>query len=147
MKIARTAMKNLSERIIEVLKETKRLSDEDIQKALAAYAKEEKGKLRDVLVRMGFVSEKELTSLLSMELKIPFLNLAKFKIDPEIGKLIPEKIARKHSLIPTSKIGNTITIAMADPMNIVATDDIAILTKSKVDVVISTEKDIQDALD
>ena len=135
-------MKNLSERILEVLKETKRISDEDIQKALAAYAKEEKGKLRDVLVRMGLVSEKELTSLLSMELKIPFLNLSKFKVDPEIGKLIPEKIARKHQLIPTSKIGSTVTIAMADPMNIVAIDDISILTKSKVDIVISTEKDI-----
>ena len=140
-------MKNLSERIVEVLKQSKRISETDIQKALVEYAKDGSGKLRDVLVRMGLISDKELTSLLSAELKIPFLNLAKYKIDPEILRLIPEKLARKHQIIPISKIGNTLTLAMVDPFNIFAVDDIGLLTKSKVECVLATEKDVQDALD
>ena len=140
-------MKNLSERVIEVLKATKRITEADIQKALILYAGEGKGKLRDVLVNMGLISDVELTSLLSVELKIPFLNLAKYQIHPGIAKLIPEKVARKYQIIPISKIGNTITLAMADPFNIIAVDDISLITKSKIDCVISAEKDIQQALD
>src|SRR3989338_7668751 len=140
-------MKNLSERIVEILKQSKRISEEDIQKALLEYAKNGNGKLRDVLVRMNLISDKELTSLLSAELKIPFLNLAKYKIDPEIVRLIPEKLARKHQIVPISKIGSTLTLAMVDPFNIIAVDDIGLLTKSKVDCVLATEKDVQDALD
>jgi len=140
-------MKNLSERIIEVLKNTKRIKTTDIQKALELYSKEEKGKLRDVLVRMGLITEKELISLLSMELEIPFLNLSKYKIKPELAQIIPEKVCRKHQLIPISKIGEKITLAMADPVNIVAIDDIMLLTNMKVECVIATEKDIEEALD
>jgi len=140
-------MKNLSERIVEVLKASKRISEEDIMRALAEYAKDSKGKLRDVLVRMGLITDKELTSLLSAELKVPFLNLAKYKIDPEIVKMIPEKLARKHQIVPVSKIGSTLTLAMVDPFNIIAVDDIGILTKSKIDCVLATEKDILDALE
>lgn len=140
-------MKNLSERIVEALKQSKRISEADIQNALAEYAKDGSGKLRNVLVRMGLVSDKELTSLLSAELKIPFLNLAKYKIDPEILRLIPEKLARKHQIIPISKIGNTLMLAMVDPFNIIAVDDIGLLTKSKVECVLATERDVQDALD
>ncbi len=141
------ATKNLSERVIEALKASKRLTDADIQKALAEYAKNTSGKLRDVLVRMGLVSEKELMSLLSVELKIPFLNLSKYKIDPQLAKLVPEKLARKHQIVPVSKIGTTLTLAIVDPFNIFAIDDISILTQCKVDCVISTEKDIVEALD
>ncbi len=141
-------MKNLSERIVEVLKTSKRISEADIQKALIEYAKDgTNGKLRNVLVRMGLISDKELTSLLSEELKVPFLNLAKFKIDGEIVKMIPEKLARKYQIVPVSKMGSTLTLAMVDPFNIIAVDDIGILTRSKIDVVLATEKDILEALD
>ena len=140
-------MKNLSERIVQVLKDSKRISEADIQKALAEYAKNGNGKLRDVLVRMGLISDKELTAMLSDELKIRFFNLAKFKIDPEIVRLIPEKLARKHQVVPVSKIGSTLTLAMVDPFNIIAVDDIGLLTKSKIDVVLATEKDVLDALE
>ncbi len=140
-------MRNLSERIVEVLKSSKRINEQDIARALVEYSKDSKGKLRDVLVRMGLISDKELTSILSAELKIPFLNLAKYKIDPEIVKMIPEKLARKHQIVPVSRIGNTLTLAMVDPFNIIAVDDIGILTKSKIDCVLATEKDILDALE
>ncbi len=140
-------MINLSERIIEALKSSKRISEADIQKALAVYLREGGHNLRDVLLRMNLVSEKELASLLSVELKIPFMNLSKYKIRPEIGKIISEKMAKTHRMIPISKIGDTITLAMADPLNIFATDDIALVTRSKIECVMSTEKDILEAID
>ncbi|MGH7198917.1 MAG: GspE/PulE family protein [Candidatus Omnitrophota bacterium] len=139
-------MGNLSERIIAVLKESKRVTQADIDRALAIYSKEGGGKLKDILVRMGVISEKELLGLLSEEVKIPFLNLAKYKINKDLAKLIPEKTARKHSVVPIAEMGRTLTVAMLDPFNVFAIDDIALFTKHKVECVISTEKDIEEAL-
>ncbi|HTL71456.1 MAG TPA: GspE/PulE family protein [Candidatus Eisenbacteria bacterium] len=140
-------MKNISERIIEALKKSNRISEADIQKALAVYAKEGGGKLADVLVRMELISENELISILGDELNMPFLNLAKYKLDPDLGQMVPEKLARKYQIVPISKMGKTLTLAVRDPFNILAIDDIAAFTKHKVDCVISTEKEIKNALD
>ncbi len=140
-------MKNLSECIIEVLKKSKRLSDEDIQKALLLFATEGGNSLRDVLVRMGLVTDKELMSLVGVELKIPFLDLTKLKVPQEILKLVPEKVAKKHRVVPVSKLGRTLTLATADPLNIITADDVAMLTRCKVEYVLTTVKDIQDAID
>ncbi len=137
---------NLTERLLALLQEEKQLSDADIKKIQAAYNNGHGGKFQDVLIRLNIVTEKEFVSLLSGELKIPFLNLGRYKLDPEICKMVPEKIARSQKLIPVSKIGNILTLAMVDPFNVVAMDDIAILTKHKVECVICTEKDIEDAL-
>lgn len=139
------AKNNLADRILALLKETKKLSDADIKKINDTYNNGKGGKFQDVLIKMDYVTEKEFTALLSGELKIPFLNLGRYKLDPEICKMVPEKIARNHKLIPISKIGNTLTLAMVDPFNVMARDDIAILTKHKVECVICTEKDIEDA--
>ncbi len=140
-------MKSLGERIREVLKDTKRISEADVQKALGIYAKEEKGKLRDVFVRMGLLSEKEILSLLNVELKIPLVNLSEHKVNPFIAKSIPESQARKHLILPLSKVGDTMTVAIADPFNVLALEDDLLLKKNKVEFVISDEKDIQSALD
>lgn len=140
-------MKNLSECIIEVLKRSKRLRDEDIQKALLLYATEGAESLRDVLVRMGLISEKELMSLIGVELKIPFLNLAKFKVTPEVLAVLTEKMAKKHRVVPVSKIGKKLTLATADPFDIIARDDVSMFTRCKVEYVLSTAKDIQDTLE
>lgn len=140
-------MKNLSECIIEVLKKSKRISEEDIQKALLIYAKDGGESLREVLVRMGLITEKELMSLVGMELKIPFLNLSKLKVAPNLIKLVPEKIAKKYRVIPISKIGDQLTLATVDPFNIIATDDISLMTKCRVEYSLSTVKEIQDALE
>lgn len=140
-------MINVNERILEILKTSQKISLADADKILASCAKEGKGKLREKLVRMGIVSEKEWVSLLSNELKIPFLNLSKYKLPAELVKILPEELARKHKMIPISKIGGTLTLALADPSNIFAIDDISILTSCKVECVISSEKDILDAVD
>lgn len=140
-------MKNLSQKIKDVLKDTKHISEADVQKALVIYAKEEKGRLRDVFVRMGLLSEKEILSLLNVELKIPLYNLAENRINPFIAKIIPEKQARKYQIIPISKTGDTLTLAISDPFNILAIDDEVLLKKSQLECVIADEKDIEAALD
>ncbi|MBI3315504.1 MAG: type II/IV secretion system protein [Candidatus Omnitrophica bacterium] len=139
-------MKSLGEKIREVLKETKHISDADILKALNLYAKEPKGRLRDVFVRMGLLSEKEILSLLNVELKMPLVSLAERKINPFIARSIPEKEARKHSIIALSKVGDTLTLAMADPFNILALEGEALFKKMTLDCVISGEKEIEETL-
>ena len=140
-------MKNLSQKIKDVLNDTKRISEADVQKALVMYAKEEKGRLRDVFVRMGLLTEKEILSLLNVELKIPLFNLAESKINPFIAKSIPERQARKYQIIPISKVGDVLTLAMSDPFNILAIDDEVLLKKNQLECVIADEKDIEAALD
>ena len=140
-------MKNLSQKIHEVVKDTKHISEVDIQKALVLYAKEEKGRLRDVFVRMGLLTEKEILALLNVELKIPLYNLAENKINPFIAKVIPEKQARKYQILPISKVGDTLTLAISDPFNILAIDDEVLLKKNQLECVIADEKDIEAALD
>ena len=122
------------------------VSKENLDKALSIQ-KQKGGKLSDILVEKGFVDKKTLMSFLSLELGIPPIDLSRYKVDQKILELIPKKIARHYQIIPISKIGNLLTIAMADPLNIFATDDIKTLTGLKLGVVISTDKDIKDALD
>lgn len=139
--------RNLGERLLEILKQSQKITGSDIEKILSQLNKKDGMKLKDILVKMGYISEKELLSLISMELKIPFLNLSKFKIDVSFKKIIPEKLAKKHQVVPISKIGDTLTLAMADPFNVIAVDDISLLSQSKIDCVISTEKDIVAAIE
>lgn len=139
-------MANISARIIQALKDTQHLTQADIDRALSVYSREGGGKLKDIFVRLGLVTEKELLSILSAELRIPFFNLAKYKINRELGKLVPEKLARKYRVVPVSKIGNALTLAMLDPFNIFAIDDVALFTHLVIQCVISTDKDIEDAL-
>ncbi len=139
-------MNTKSQRMLTAIKEAKNISDADIQKAVKIY-NEKGGKLGNILIQLALIDEKELLALASDNFKIPLLNLAKYKVNQDMAKLIPDKMARKHQIVPISRIGNTLTVAMSDPLNIIALDDIAILTKLKVEAVISTEKDVLDALD
>lgn len=139
-------MQALKENIIEILLKSKRLQAEQIEKAL--QIQKQKGiPLRSVLVEQGFISEEELLSLISSQLYIPILHLTKYKFNPEITKLIPEHIARQYCLIPLSRMGNSLTVAMADPLNIFALDDLKMLTGCNIDIVLSPPDEILRAID
>ncbi len=135
----------LHEKLIEILKESKLVSEKDLAQAIDKQ-KREGGNLGKLLVDKEAISQKDLAALLSSELNIPVLNLSRFKIDPKVVKLIPEKIARQYALIPTSKIGNSLTVCMSDPLNIFAIDDIKALTDFNIDPIISTEREITEAI-
>ncbi|GAG08965.1 unnamed protein product, partial [marine sediment metagenome] len=92
------------------------------------------------------VNEKDLMLALSKSLQIPPVNLAKLKVKPEIIKVIPEHVARHYQLMPLAKIGDNLTVAVSDPLNIFALDDIHALTNFKIKTVLSTEEDIKEAI-
>ncbi|MCX5702432.1 MAG: GspE/PulE family protein [Candidatus Omnitrophica bacterium] len=139
-------MQTLKENIIEILLKSKKISKEQLDNALRIQ-KEKQMPFRKALVEQGFTSETELLSLLSEQLYIPILHLTKYRFDPEIIKFIPERMSRQYNIIPLSRIGNTLTVAMSDPLNIFALDDLRNLTGCNIETVISSEDEIAKAID
>ena len=138
-------VKPLKEKIIDALIEAKHLKKEDIKKAINLH--KEKGlNLDKILIEKGLITEQELLIILSKELNIPPIDLSKYKIDDELLDIIPERIARQYKIIPISKIGVTLTIALSDPFNIFALDDLKNLTGYEIDVVICTDSEITNAI-
>lgn len=105
------------------------------------------GKLGELLQRLGYVSEEDIIECLSHQYGVPSINLRNFEIDSAVAKIIPEDQARKHNIIAILKTGQTLTVAMADPTNIFAVDDITFSTGFKVDPVVASEEAIREAID
>lgn len=121
------------------------INEEQLMQALALQKKSGK-RLGNVLVEMHLVTEQDIVQILSKQLRIPFIDLSNYLIDPVIAKLIPEHIAKRHFLIPINKVGNKLTVAMVDPLNIIAIDDIQLMTGLMVKPVVATQGDINKAL-
>lgn len=121
------------------------INEEQLQQALALQKKSGK-RLGAVLVEMHLVTEQDIVQILSKQLRIPFIDLSNYLIDPVIAKLVPEHIAKRHMLIPINKVGNKLTVAMVDPLNIIAIDDIQLMTGLMVKPVVATHTDISKAL-
>src|SRR5258706_3170749 len=132
-------------RIGELLLKEKRITPEQLQQALAAQ-KANGGKLGFNLVKMGFVKDEEITALLSKQYGIPSINLAQFQIDPAVVKLVPPETAQKYQIIPLSRSGASLTIAMTDPTNVFAMDDIKFMTGYNVEPVVASEIAILEAV-
>ncbi len=133
-------------RIGELLLKEKLITPEQLQQALTQQ-KANGGKLGYNLVKMGFVKDEQITTLLSKQYGVPSINLAQFKIDPTIVKLVPTETARKYQVIPLSRSGSTLTIAMTDPTNVFAMDDIKFMTGYTVEPVVASEVAITDAVE
>src|SRR5262245_10531672 len=132
-------------RIGELLLKEKRISAEQLQQALTAQ-KANGGKLGFNLVKLGFVKDEEITALLSKQYGVPSINLAQFEIDPAVIKLIPAETANKYQIVPLSRAGATLTIAMTDPTNVFAMDDIKFMTGYNVEPVVASETAVTDAI-
>src|ERR671934_1868567 len=133
-------------RIGELLLKEKLITPEQLQQALTQQ-KANGGKLGFNLVKMGFVKDDQITALLSKQYGVPSINLAQFKLDPTIIKLVPNETARKYQIIPLSRSGSTLTIAMTDPTNVFAMDDIKFMTGYAVEPVVASETAVSDAID
>ena len=132
-------------RIGELLLKEKRITPAQLQEALN-YQKTNGGKLGFNLVKLGFVKDEEITALLSKQYGVPSINLAQFEIDPAIVKLIPAETAQKYQIVPLSRAGATLTIAMTDPTNVFAMDDIKFMTGYNVEPVVASETAVTDAI-
>jgi type IV pilus assembly protein PilB len=133
-------------RIGELLLKEKRITPEQLQEALT-YQKTNGGKLGLNLVKLGFVRDDEITALLSKQYGVPSINLAQFEIDTAVVKVIPAETAYKYQIIPLSRSGATLTIAMTDPTNVFAMDDIKFMTGYNVEPVVASEVAVNEALE
>lgn len=136
---------SLKEKLIKVFIDKKLLKKADLDKALDAQ-REKGGSLSDILVNMGMISRNDLMVALSHELGIPPINLSRYKVDPNVIKLIPKKIAKRYQIVPISKMGNTLVVAMVDPLNVFAIDDIKAITGFNISPIITADRDIKDAI-
>jgi type IV pilus assembly protein PilB len=132
-------------RIGELLLKEKRITSAQLQDALT-YQKTNGGKLGFNLVKLGFVKDEEITALLSKQYGVPSINLTQFEIDAGIIKLIPAETAHKYQIVPLSRAGATLTIAMTDPTNVFAMDDIKFMTGYNVEPVVASETAVTDAI-
>ncbi|HXY55626.1 MAG TPA: type IV-A pilus assembly ATPase PilB [Nitrospirota bacterium] len=121
------------------------ITDEQLKKALAAQ-KSEGGRLGSVLVKLGFVQEDKLMTFLSKQYGVPYVDLSKFEINPLVIKHIPTDVAQKYRIMPINRAGSTITIAMVDPSNIFAIDDIKFMTGYNVEAVVAAEGAIVESI-
>ncbi len=121
------------------------ISEEQLKQALDAQRKEG-GRLGTNLVKLGFISEDKLVAFLSKQYGVPAINLAEYKIDSAILKLIPADMAKKYLIMPVARIGATLTVAMADPSNVFAIDDVKFMTGYNVEVVVASESGIVGAI-
>jgi type IV pilus assembly protein PilB len=132
-------------RIGELLLKEKKITPTQLQEALG-YQKANGGKLAMNLVKLGFVRDEEITALLSRQYGVPSIDLGKFEIDPAVVKLIPAETAQKYQVVPLSRAGATLTLAMTDPTNVFAMDDIKFMTGYNVEPVVASEQAVGDAL-
>ncbi|MEE9219838.1 MAG: type IV-A pilus assembly ATPase PilB [Acidobacteriota bacterium] len=109
--------------------------------------KSDGGKLGSNLVKLGFVKEDAITKLLSQQFGVPAIQLSNYEIDETVVKLVPSEVAQKYLIMPVNRQGATITIAMVDPTNVFAMDDIKFMTGYNVEPVVAAESSIKDAID
>jgi len=117
------------------------ITEDQLKQALNAQ-KREGGRLGTNLVKLGFITEERLVAFLSKQYGVPAINLSEYKIDNAVLKLVPADMAKKYLIMPVARVGATLTIAMADPSNVFAIDDVKFMTGYNVEVVVSSESAI-----
>jgi len=135
----------MSARIGDLLVKDGIISQDQLTKALGEQ-KKTGGRLGSILVKLGFVSDEEVTTFLSRQYGVPSINLSYFEVDPAVIKLIPEDTARRYEVLPLSRVGSSLTIAMVDPTNVFAMDDIKFMTGFNIEPVVASEAAIAEAL-
>lgn len=121
------------------------IKEEDIQKAIE-YQKMNGGTLSESFLKLGLVKEDQVVIGLAEQLGIPHVKLNNYKLDPEIMKILPEKVIKEKKVVPLSRSGNTLTVAMADPLNVLLIDDLRTLTGCKIQTVVATPSEIEETI-
>jgi type IV pilus assembly protein PilB len=135
----------MSAKLGEILVRENLISPQNLREALD-YQREHGGRLGFNLVKLGMVSDDMITAVLSRQYGIPSVNLDLFNIDPAVLRLIPQEVAQKHSVLPLSRVGATLTLAMVDPTNVFALDDVKFMTGLNVEPVVVAEGSVQQAI-
>ncbi len=136
----------MTTKIGDLLLKEKLISPEQLNQALE-HQKKYGGRIGSILVELDFVTEDDITNVLSHQYGVPSINLDYFEIDPDVVKLIPLETAQKYQVIPLSRVGSTLTIATTDPSNVFAMDDIKFMTGFNIEPVIASEGAITRAIE
>ncbi len=136
----------MSQRLGDLLVKEKVITQEQLEQALKVQ-KDSACRLGSALVRLGFLSEEDVTNFLSRQYGVPAINLSYFEIDPAVVKLIPFETARRYQILPLSRVGASLTIAMVDPTNVFAMDDIKFMTGFNIEPVVASETAIMEAVE
>ncbi len=135
----------MSAKLGEILVRENLLTPHQLREALE-FQREHGGRLGFNLVKMGLVSDDMITAVLSRQYGVPSVNLELFDIDESVIRLIPREVADKYSVLPLSRVGATLTLAMVDPTNVFAMDDIKFMTGLNIEPVVVSEASVQDAI-
>jgi len=130
----------------ELLIERKIINSKQLEKALAIQ-KEKGGLLGEVLVELGFAKEEDIALAITTQYGFPYLPLANYSIEDEIIKVIPERVARQYCLIPVDRIGNNLSVAMSNPLNTQAIEDLELLSGCNIQTFVGITSDIKKAID
>lgn len=121
------------------------LSQEQLNKALAEQ-KLTGRKIGDILIELNFISEEDITAVLSEQMGLAYMDLRSYQVEPDVLKLVPGNLANRFKLIPLFEVGNNLTVAMADPLNIQAVDELQQQTGFEIQPVFATKSGVEDAL-
>ncbi len=135
----------MSAKLGEILVRENLITSQQLREALD-YQRSNGGRLGSNLIKLGIISDEVVTSVLSRQYGVPSINLDLFHIDEETARLISQEVAMKYMVLPISKVGATLTMAMADPTNVFAMDDIKFMTGLNIEPVIASEASIQIAV-
>jgi type IV pilus assembly protein PilB len=135
----------MSARLGEILIKESLISADQLKQALD-YQGQHGGRLGTCLMKMGFITDDEITEVLSRQYGVPSINLKYYEVDPAVIKLIPQDTAVRYQIVPLSRVGSTLTIAMTDPTNVFAMDDIKFMTGFNVEPVVASESSIHEAI-
>jgi type IV pilus assembly protein PilB len=131
----------------EILIDEGLISEEQLKAGLEKQKREQGIKIGEALVVLGVVTEEDVAKAIWQQRQIPYVDLDSYALDPNVIELVPEKVARAYTALPLFKIGNALTVAMADPLNLIAVDDLRSKTGCEIEPVISTEGKITRCLD
>ena len=129
----------------EILIDNKLITRQNLEEALEIQ-KKKGGLIGHILVVMGYTTEQAIAQALTAQYGFPFLPLAGYEIDKNVAKSIPENVAKQYGLIAVDRVGHVLTVAMSNPLNQQAVEDIEMVTHFKIQLFVSTAADINDAI-
>lgn len=136
----------ISKQLGELLIERKIITPRQLNEALEIQ-KQRGGLIGEILVMLGYATEEQIAQALTAQFGFPYLPLVNYEIDPAVVNIIPINVSRQYCLIPIDKIGNSLSIAMSNPLNTQAIEDIELITNCKIQTFVSTATEIKKAIE
>ncbi|MFH0826651.1 MAG: hypothetical protein V1923_02005 [Candidatus Omnitrophota bacterium] len=138
--------KVLNKQLGELLVDKGIMDKRQLEKAVS-FQKEKGGLIGEIIVELGFAKEEDIAQALTTQYGFPYLPLDNYEISPEIAHLIPVHVARQYLLIPIDRIGKNLTVAMSNPLNVQAVEDVELISGCSVQTFVSTSSDLKRAIE